>query len=68
MGQPRMRRLWDAITAARQGDIPALRQLLERDPKLARYSEPVHFAAREGHLEAVRLLLDSGGGFRMRGG
>ena len=52
--------VWDAINAARQGDIPALRQLLERDPKLAHYSEPVHFAAREGHLEAVQLLLDSG--------
>ena len=42
-------------------------ELLERDPKLARYSEPVHFAAREGHLEAVRLLLDSGGDPDARG-
>jgi ankyrin repeat protein len=52
--------VWDAIVAARQGDVPTLRLLLERDPKLARYSEPIHFAAREGHLEAVRLLLDAG--------
>src|SRR4029453_19068711 len=46
------------------GDVATLRRLLERDPRLARagywYAPAVHFAAREGHLEAVRLLLDSG--------
>ena len=38
----------------------ALRRLLERDPKLARYGEPLHFAVREGHSTRCRLLLDAG--------
>jgi ankyrin repeat protein len=56
---------WDTITAAAAGDTPALQQLLERDPSLSQaeywYTQPIHFAVREGHLEAVKLLLDSGG-------
>ncbi len=55
---------WDTIVAASAGDVATLRRLLERDPRLARaeywYAPAVHFAAREGHVEAVRLLLDSG--------
>ena len=41
------------------GDAAALRRLLERDPNLSRYNQPIHFAAREGHIEALRLLLDA---------
>jgi ankyrin repeat protein len=52
--------IWDAICAALTNDVEALRRLLERDPNLARYNQPIHFAAREGHLESVRLLLDAG--------
>src|SRR5262245_59351358 len=59
-GQP----TWDTIVAAAEGDVITLRGLLERDPRLARaaywYSPAVHFAVREGHLEAVQLLLDAG--------
>ena len=55
---------WDTIVAASAGDVATLRRLLERDPRLARagywYAPAVHFAAREGHVEAVRLLLDAG--------
>jgi len=55
---------WDTIVAASVGDVETLRRLLERDPRLARaqywYAPAVHFAVREGHLEAVRLLLDAG--------
>ena len=55
---------WDTIVAASAGDVATLRRLIERDPRLARagywYAPAVHFAAREGHVEAVRLLLDSG--------
>jgi ankyrin repeat protein len=55
---------WDTIVAASAGDVATLRRLIERDPRLARaaywYAPAVHFAAREGHVEAVRLLLDAG--------
>jgi ankyrin repeat protein len=55
---------WDTIIAASAGDVAALRRLLARDPRLAKaeywYAPAVHFAARDGHVEAVRLLLDSG--------
>ena len=58
------RDLWDTMTAAATGDTPALQRLLERDPSLGRaefwYTQPIHFAVRAGHLEAVQLLLDAG--------
>ncbi len=52
--------VWDAIRAARTGDVAALRRLVERDPKLSRYAEPLRFAVREGHAEAVHVLLAAG--------
>jgi ankyrin repeat protein len=59
------RDVWDTITAAAAGDMPTLRRLLERDPGLSQaeywYTQPIHFAVREGHIEAVKLLLESGG-------
>jgi len=55
---------WEMICAAERGDAAALRRLLERDPGLARtgywYAGPLHFAARQGHVEGVRVLLDAG--------
>jgi ankyrin repeat protein len=57
------RDVWDTITAAVSGDAATLRRLLDRDPNLvnAEYSyTPIHFAVREGHLDAVRTLLDAG--------
>jgi ankyrin repeat protein len=56
--------VWNTLTAAAAGDVPALRRLFDRNPRLARaeywYTPAVHFAAREGHVEAVRVLLDAG--------
>jgi ankyrin repeat protein len=56
--------VWDVLVAASAGDAEALRRLLGRDPNLYRaeywYTPPLHFAVREGHLEAVRVLLDAG--------
>ncbi len=56
--------IWATITAAAAGDVAALRQLLGRNPQLSRaqywYTQPMHFAVRSGHLEAVQMLLDAG--------
>ena len=58
------RDVWDTIVAASLGDVATLRRLLATDPRLARatywYLPTAHFAARAGHVEAVRLLLDAG--------
>jgi ankyrin repeat protein len=55
---------WDTIVAAAEGDVIALRQLLKQNPRLALseywYTPAIHFAVREGHIEAVELLLDAG--------
>jgi ankyrin repeat protein len=55
---------WDTITAAAGGDTAALRRLIRRNPNFSRaeywYTPAIHFAVREGHAEAVRLLLDAG--------
>jgi ankyrin repeat protein len=37
-----------------------LRRLLQRDPSLASEYSPLGFAVREGHLEAVQVLLGAG--------
>ncbi len=56
--------VWDGICAAAAGDAVALRGLLGRDPGLHRaeywYARPVYFAVREGHFEALQVLLDAG--------
>jgi ankyrin repeat protein len=58
------RDVWDTITAAAAGDTLTLQRLMERDPSLSRaeyfYAPPIHFAVREGHGEAVRILLEAG--------
>ena len=55
---------WDMLTDARAGDVAALKGALERDPTLVGagywYMPPLHFAVREGHLDAVRLLVAAG--------
>jgi hypothetical protein len=44
--------------------VAALRQMLARDPTLYRveywYTQPIDLAVREGHAEAVRVLLEAG--------
>jgi len=55
---------WAMIEAARSGDVAKMQALLQEDPNLCKaeywYTQPIHFAVREGHLEAVKLLMDAG--------
>ena len=63
-GRVRHADVWETLNAARDGDVTKLRALLEREPKLAQcqywYVSPLHFAVREGHFLAAKLLLDYG--------
>jgi ankyrin repeat protein len=56
--------VWEVFVAAASGDVASLRGLLAREAALHRaeywYTPPLHFAVREGQLEAVRLLLAAG--------
>ena len=56
--------VWNALNASDDGDVDALRRLLARDARLSRaeywYTPAIHFAVREGHREAVQLLLEAG--------
>ena len=55
---------WETLLAASQGDVDSLRRLIGRNAALSRaefwYTPAIHFAVREGHIDAVRLLLDAG--------
>ncbi|MCY4373816.1 MAG: ankyrin repeat domain-containing protein [Spirochaetaceae bacterium] len=56
--------IWRMLTAARHGDAGTLRTALQADATLADaefwYMTPLHFAVREGHMGAVRALVDAG--------
>ncbi len=56
--------IWRVLNCARDGDANGLRALLQRDPTLVHaaywYCPPLHFAVREGHVAAARLLLEAG--------
>lgn len=56
--------VWDTLSAAAAGDAAMLARLFERDPNLYRagywYALPIDFAVREGHLDAVHVLLEAG--------
>jgi len=54
----------DLLAAARKGDLPAVKALLEKGAPLeakSRYGQtPLFFAARNGHQEVVTFLLSKG--------
>lgn len=54
--------VWNLFCACVDGDLPAVRALLAKDPSLARsqhhYRKPIYFAVRENRCEIVDLLLE----------
>ena len=55
---------WALFEACAQGDVPKVKALLAKDPRLVNaqywYQFPIHMAVRAGHAEIVKLLLDQG--------
>lgn len=53
--------VWQMITAAISGNLPAIQQLLKEDPRLLHcsyhYYTPLYFAIRDNHPEVVEYLL-----------
>jgi hypothetical protein len=54
---------WDLIGAAIRDDAETIREHLRQDPDCARlefwYTPPLHFAVREGNLDATRVLWEA---------
>jgi ankyrin repeat protein len=54
---------WDLICAAIRNDVESIAEHLKKDPNCARleywYTPPIHFAVREGNLEATQLLWNA---------
>lgn len=55
---------WALMTACAEGDMERVKALVAKDPRLVNaqywYQLPVHLAAREGHAEIVKFLLNAG--------
>ncbi|SIN97085.1 ankyrin repeat domain-containing protein [Chitinophaga niabensis] len=56
--------VWEMFCAAKAGDLPTMKSLLEKDPTLYRsefgYRNPMSFAVRENQPAAVVFLLEHG--------
>ena len=56
--------IWSMLCAALEGDVDRVRALAGREPNLVCaeywYTQPLHFAVREGHAEVVVALLELG--------
>jgi len=56
--------LWNLFEACRAGDLVAIERLVSQVPGLVRaeynYTQPIHFAVREGHAAVVQYLLEKG--------
>ena len=56
--------IWSMLCAALEGDVDRVRTLAGGEPNLIRaeywYTQPLHFAVREGHADVVRTLLELG--------
>ncbi|MCY3883938.1 MAG: ankyrin repeat domain-containing protein [Gammaproteobacteria bacterium] len=56
--------IWDMLVASRAGNLQRVRELLDKDSSLVHadywYVPPIQFAVREGHLDVVKILVESG--------
>ncbi len=56
--------IWSMLCAALEGDVDRVRTLAGGEPNLVRaeywYTQPLHFAVREGHADVVQTLLELG--------
>ena len=54
--------VWALMQACASGDLKAVRELIAKDPSLARshyhYRKPLYFAVRENRIDVVRFLLE----------
>jgi len=54
--------VWALMQACASGDLDTVRDLIARDPSLARshydYRKPLYFAVRENRIDVVRFLLE----------
>ena len=57
-------RVWNTLVASKNGNLEEVKHLVNDCPELTyaqyNYTPPIHFAVREGHIDFVRYLLDSG--------
>ncbi len=56
--------VWDVLMASHAGDLEKVKQLSSACPELVyakyNYTQPIHFAVREGHIALVSYLLNQG--------
>ena len=54
--------VWALMQACASGDLKAVRELIAKDPSLARshyhYRKPLYFAVRENRIDVVRFLIE----------
>jgi uncharacterized protein len=57
-------RVWNMLTASKNGNIEVIRKMVDDCPELLfaqyNYTPPIYFAVREGHIGLVRYLLLQG--------
>lgn len=57
-------KVWNILVASKNGNLEEVKHLVNGCPELIyaqyNYTPPIHFAIREGHVELIKYLLDTG--------